>query len=147
MTNARRLTYSVITAAASVITAAALLTVGACGPVRTSEARPVVAPAHVAGGDWFVQTGCTKCHSVSVYGIHTLASTAPDLSIAVEDVPRRFGRSLDDFFMAPTGTMAMVLGTAIPMTRDERLVAIGKLKEAYRRRQEAAAAGHPVASH
>ena len=140
MTNSIRLTYGLITAAV-------LIAVSGCGPIRTGEARPVVAPAHVSGGDWFVQTGCTKCHSVSVYGIQTLASTAPDLSIAVEDVPRRFGRSLDDFFTSPTGTMAMVLGTAIPMTTDERLVAIAKLKEAYRRRQEAAAAGHPVASH
>jgi hypothetical protein len=139
MTNTRRLAYSVIAAAA-------LIAVSGCGPVRTSEARPVVAPAHVPGGDWFVQTGCTKCHSVSVYGIHTLASTAPDLSIAVEDVPRRFGRDLDDFFTAPTGTMAMVLATAIPMTKEERLVAIAKLKEAYRRRQEATGAGPPVAS-
>ena len=140
MTNTRRLT-------SGLITAAVLIAVGACGPVRTSEARPVVAPPHVSGGEWFVQTGCTKCHSVSVYGIQTLAWAAPDLSIAVEDVPRRFGRSLDDFFRSPTGTMAMVLGTAIPMTTDERLVAIAKLKEAYRRRQEAAAAGRPVVSH
>jgi hypothetical protein len=130
-----------------VLAAAAAIGVAACGPVRTSEARPVVAPAHVPGGDWFVQTGCTKCHSVSVYGLQTLASTAPDLSIAVEDVPRRFGRTLDDFFLSPSGTMAMVLSTAIPMTREQRLTAVDKLKEAYRRRQEAAGAGHPVASH
>lgn len=125
----------------------ALIGVAACGPARTAEARPLVAPAHVPGGEWFVQTGCTKCHSVSVYGIHTLASTAPDLSIAVEDVPRRFGRSLDDFFKSPSGTMDLVLSTAIPMTPDERLLAIDKLKEAYRRRQEATGAGPPVASH
>ena len=130
-----------------VLVAAAAISVAGCGPVRTSEARPVVAPANVAGGDWFVRTGCTKCHSVSVYGIHTLASTAPDLSIAVEDVPRRFGRTLDDFFASPSGTMAMVLSTAIPMTLEQRQIAIVKLKEAYRRRQEATAAGHPVPSH
>ena len=125
----------------------ALTGVVACGPVRTAEARLLVASAHVPGGQWFVQTGCTKCHSVSVYGIHNLASTAPDLSIAVEDVPRRFGRSLDEFFKSPTGTMDLVLSTAIPMTPAERLVAIDKLKEAYRRRQEATGAGPPVASH
>ena len=125
----------------------ALIGAVACAPASTSEARALVAPAHVQGGEWFVQTGCTKCHSLSVYGIHNLASTAPDLSIAVEDVPRRFGRSLDDFFKSPTGTMDMVLSTAIPMTPDERLVAIDKLKEAYRRRQEATGAGAPVASH
>lgn len=124
----------------------ALIGVVACGPART-EARPLVAAAHVPGGEWFVQTGCTKCHSVSVYGIHNLASTGPDLSIAVEDVPRRFGRSLDDFFKSPSGTMDLVLSTAIPMTPDERLLAIDKLKEAYRRRQEATGPGAPVASH
>ena len=125
----------------------ALIGAVACGPARTAEARLLVAPAHVPGGEWFVQTGCTKCHSVSVYGIHNLASTAPDLSIAVEDVPRRFGRSLDEFFKSPSGTMDLVLSTAIPMTPDERLVAIDKLKDAYRRRQEATGAGPPVASH
>jgi hypothetical protein len=125
----------------------ALIGVVACGPVRTSEARPLVAAPHVPGGEWFAQTGCTKCHSVSVYGIHNLASTAPDLSIAVEDVPRRFGRSLDDFFKSPSGTMDLVLSTAIPMTPAERLLAIDKLKDAYRRRQEATGAGPPVASH
>lgn len=125
----------------------ALLGLVACGPARATEARPVVAPAHVPGGEWFVQTGCTKCHSVSVYGIYNLASTAPDLSIAVEDVPGRFGRSLDDFFTSPSGTMDLVLSTAIPMTPDERRVAIDKLKEAYRRRQETTGPGPPVASH
>ncbi len=124
-----------------------LMAAAACSAVPPSEARPIVAAAHVEGGDWFVQTGCTRCHSVSVYGILSPGATAPDLSIAVEDVPRRFGRSLDDFFQSPTGTMAMVLSTAIPMTADERLVAIGKLKDAHRRRQEAAGAGLPVASH
>lgn len=124
-----------------------LVAAGACGTVPASEARPVVAAAHVEGGDWFVQTGCTRCHSLSVYGIQNPGATAPDLSVAVEDVPRRFGRSLDDFFMSPTGTMAMVLDTAIPMTGEERRVAIEKLKEAYRHRQEAAGAGRPLASH
>lgn len=131
----------------SLLLGIALIGVVACRPAGATEARAVVAPPHVQGGEWFLQTGCTKCHSVSVYGIRNLASTAPDLSIAVEDVPRRFGRSLDDFFKSPTGTMDLVLSTAIPMTPAERLVAIDKLKEAYRRRQEATGAGAPVASH
>jgi len=124
------------------------LAIGAgCASAPAAEARPVVAAADVEGGEWFAQTGCTKCHSVSVYGIYNLASTAPDLSLAVEDVPRRFGRSLDEFFHEPSGTMAMVLSTAIPMTADQRTLAITRLKEAYRLHQEAAGAGRPVASH
>jgi hypothetical protein len=43
--------------------------------------------------------------------------------------------------------MAIVLSTVIPMTADERLVAVQKLKDAYQRRQEATGAGPPVASH
>lgn len=133
--------------AAGVLTLLGLMAAGACGSVPASEARPIVSGAHVEGGDWFVQTGCTQCHSVSVYGIQPPGATAPDLSVAVEDVPRRFGRSLDDFFVSPTGTMAMVLATAIPLTDAERRVAIEKLKDAYRHRQEAAGAGRPRASH
>jgi len=124
-----------------------LIGAAACGSVPVPEARPLVAPAHVQGGDWFAQTGCTKCHSVSVYGLHTLAAAGPDLSIAVEDVPRRFGRSLDDFSKSPSGTMSLVLSTVIPMTSDERLMAVDKLKDAYRRRQEAISVGAPVTSH
>ena len=129
------------------VAALGLMAATACAPAASSEARPAVAGAHVQGGDWFVQTGCTRCHSVSVYGIQNMAAAGSDLSIAVEDVPRRFGQSLDDFFRSPTGTMAIVLSTVIPMTADERLVAVQKLKDAYQRRQEATGAGPPVASH
>ena len=115
----------------------------ACASVPASEAH-TVAPAHVQGGAWFVQTGCTACHSMSVYGIWNLAATAPDLSIAVDDVPKRFGRSLEDFLREPTGTMAMVLSSRIPLTDEERAVAIEKLKEANRLHH---AAGAPMPSH
>lgn len=136
---------AVLVVAASAVLATAIA--AGCASAPAAEARPVVAAANVQGGDWFTQTGCTKCHSVSVHGIYNLASTAPDLSLAVEDVPRRFGRSLDEFFHQPSGTMAMVLSTAIPMTAEQRGVAISKLKEAYRLHQEATGAGRPVASH
>lgn len=125
----------------------ALIGAVACGPARATEARPLVAPAHVPGGEWFEQTGCTACHSITVYGIRNLASTAPDLSVAVEDVPRRFGRTLDEFLQAPTGTMAMVLSSRIPLTSEQRSLAIRKLKDAYREHQSALDAARPVASH
>jgi hypothetical protein len=128
---------------AGVLAAAALGT--ACVTAPPAEARPVVAPAEVQGGAWFEQTGCTACHSVSVYGIHSLAATAPDLSVAVADVRTRFGRTLEDFLHAPSGTMEMVLKSRIPMTSADRDLAIRKLQEAYRAYQRQAA--RPTVSH
>ena len=91
-----------------VVLAAAI--VAACvsyGCDQQAEAKPValaVAGPEVQRGDWFKQTGCIDCHSMSVYRIHNLTAVAPDLSIAVEDVPRRFGVPLEEFLHAPTGT-------------------------------------------
>jgi hypothetical protein len=128
--------------------AALLITVASvgCNAVSISEARPV-APATVTEGAWFEQTGCTTCHSVSVYGLYNLTANAPDLSVAVEDVPRRFGRSLEDFLRAPTGTMEVVVSSRIPMTDQERLLAVERLQEAYRRYKAAASGSGPMPSH
>jgi hypothetical protein len=137
------MTRALIIAVAALIAAAA-----ACAGV--SEAKPPaisIAGPEVQGGEWFRQTGCTECHSMSVYRILNLTAVAPDLSIAVEDVPRRFGVSLDEFLQAPTGTMAMVLSSRIPLTPEQRVIAINKLKEAYREHQEAAGVVRPIASH
>lgn len=82
-------------------------------------------------GAWFVQTGCFVCHSVSSLGVKSPAQIGPDLALAVEDVQSRFGRTVDDFFMNPTGTMSVVLSRQIILTPDQRRVAIGKLREAY----------------
>jgi hypothetical protein len=119
---------------------------GACTSLSFSATHPA-GDARAQAGDWFVKTGCTTCHSITVYGIWTLAATAPDLSIAVEDVPRRFGRSLEDFLQSPTGTMSMVLSSQIRLTEQERAMAVVQLKEAYRRHQEKSVAGGPVPSH
>lgn len=134
-----------ILAAATAI--AALMWMGGCAATPAAEGRPLVAPAHAQGGDWFVQTGCTRCHSATVYGIHTLEATGPDLSIAEEDVKRRFGRTLEDFLHAPTGTMALVLNTVIPMTSQDRDLAIEKLREAYKEYQTSNPSARPVVSH
>jgi hypothetical protein len=127
---------------------ASLMLVGfaACAPVRPSEARMVAAPP-APGGDWFKQTGCTDCHSVSAYKIWNVAAVGPDLSLAVEDVPQRFGRTLEDFLHAPTGTMAMVLSTRIPLSPEQRDEAIEKLQAAYRRHQGLPDPIEPVKSH
>ena len=125
---------------------AVVLSGAGCASVSPSEAR-TAAGRHVGGGEWFVQTGCTACHSVTVYGLWNPAVSAPDLSIAVEDVPKRFGRSLEDFLRAPTGTMAMVLSSRIILTDSGRLLAIERLEEAYALHQHRNAVTRPVASH
>lgn len=118
----------------------------ACAPVRTADAQPGRSE-QLPGGEWFKQTGCTDCHSISAYRMWNLAAQGPDLSVAVEDVPKRFGRSLEDFLHAPTGTMAMVLSSRIPLTAAERDVAIAKLHQAYRLHQGLSEPVRPLASH
>lgn len=119
---------------------------GGCVADSPAQAQTAAGP-DVRGGEWFTQTGCTACHSISVYRVWNLAATAPDLSEAVEDVPRRFGVSLEDFLHAPTGTMAMVLSTRIPLTPEQRDLAIEKLREAYRRHRGLPDPIPPLASH
>ncbi|MEW6062363.1 MAG: c-type cytochrome, partial [Bacteroidota bacterium] len=82
-------------------------------------------------GAFFVTKRCFVCHSVSSLGVDAAAQIGPDLALAVEDVQSRFGRTLDDFLMKPTGTMDVVLSTMIPLTKEERLEAIEKLRHAY----------------
>jgi len=82
-------------------------------------------------GAWFVETGCFVCHSISALGVQSPAQIGPDLSNAVEDVQTRFGRTIDDFLRAPTGTMAVVLSRQIVLTPEQKAVAIQKLREAF----------------
>lgn len=82
-------------------------------------------------GAFFVTKRCFVCHSVSSFGVEAAAQIGPDLALAVEDVQSRFGRTLDDFLMKPTGTMDVVLSTMIPLTKEERREAIAKLRQAY----------------
>lgn len=125
MTGARRRRSEFLLA---VLLSAVLIGAG-CVADAASDASPVRTVSPAAG--WFIQTGCTGCHSLSVYGVVNLTVGAPDLSVAVEDVPKRFGRPLDDFLREPTGTMAMVLSSRIHLSDAERLLAIEKLKVAY----------------
>lgn len=127
----------------------AIVTAGlatACAPAQDAAAQPA-AQEHLAGGEWFKQKGCTDCHSISAYRMWNIAAQGPDLSEAVEDVPKRFGVPLEQFLHAPTGTMAMVLSSRIPLTRDERDLAIHKLHDAYRRHRGLPDAMRPSPSH
>ncbi len=92
-------------------------------------------------GAWFVKTGCFVCHSISSLGVKSPAQIGPDLSIAVEDVQARFGRTVDDFLAAPTGTMSVVLSRQIVLSPEEKAVAVQKLREAFAEYQKQKAAG------
>lgn len=87
-------------------------------------------------GAFFVKNNCFICHSVSSLGVESASKIGPDLSDAVTDVQSRFGRTLDDFLMAPTGTMSVVLATQIPLTTEQRQEAIALLKVAHQRKLE-----------
>jgi len=97
-------------------------------------------------GAWFVKTGCFVCHSLSVYGVKSPAQIGPDLSTAVEDVQARFGRTLDDFLRAPTGTMSVVLSRQIILTPDQKQIAVQKLHEAFAEYQKQKTAASTVAA-
>jgi hypothetical protein len=94
-------------------------------------------------GAWFVKTGCFVCHSVSVYGVKSPAQIGPDLSTAVEDVQTRFGRTLDDFIEAPTGTMQVVLSRQIVLDEQQKSEAVARLREAFAEHQRLAAGQPP----
>lgn len=94
-------------------------------------------------GAFFVNKRCFVCHSVSSLGVEAAAQIGPDLALAVEDVQSRFGRTLDDFLMKPTGTMDVVLSTMIPLTKEERLEAVAKLRHAYELKKQEKAVPKP----
>lgn len=101
-------------------------------------------------GAWFVQTGCFVCHSIAALGVKSPAQIGPDLSTAVEDTQKRFGMTVDDFIMNPTGTMSVVLSRQIVLDTEQRKVAIQKLREAFaehQKQQAAGTAGPAVVSH
>ncbi len=115
---------------------------------QTAEERAAEERMRTGPGAWFVQTGCFVCHSITAFGVESPAQIGPDLSIAVTDVQSRFGRTVDDFFMNPTGTMSVVLSRQIVLTPEQRRVAIGKLREAFAEYERLKASGQdPLASH
>jgi hypothetical protein len=94
-------------------------------------------------GRFFVEKTCFICHDVSSLGIVSATKIGPDLAVAVEDVPRRMGRTLDNFLMDPSGTMQVVLSRQIKLTDDERREAIRLLKFAYEKHQKEGPAQEP----
>jgi cytochrome c1 len=82
-------------------------------------------------GQWFVRNGCFSCHAVSVFEVKGLTPIGPDLSNAVDDVKTRFGRTLEEFWKEPQGTMQMVLGQLIVLTPEQKDVGLKELRAAY----------------
>ena len=109
--------------------------------VPTPEERERERLMREGEGRFFVEKTCFVCHDVSSFGIESATKIGPDLALAVTDAPRRFGRTLDDFMMSPSGTMQVVLAKQIPLSREERLEAVRLLKIAYEKYQEQQAAG------
>ncbi|MFN7948062.1 MAG: hypothetical protein U0Z53_22115 [Blastocatellia bacterium] len=99
-----------------------------------------IAACKRSGGDhqFFVKKGCVQCHSISAFDIKSQTNVGPDLSYAVEDAPKRFGKSLDMFWQNPTGTMQLVLSSQIKLTPEEKEQALDLLKEAYEKRPQKA---------
>jgi cbb3-type cytochrome oxidase cytochrome c subunit len=93
-------------------------------------------------GAWFVKTGCFVCHSVSAFGVKSPAQIGPDLSTAVEDTQKRFGRTVDDFLREPTGTMAVVLSRQIVLTPEQKAEAVANLRAAFAEHQKQQQAGN-----
>jgi len=112
---------------------------------QTPEEKEAEAKMRTGPGAWFVKTGCFVCHSISAFGVKSPAQIGPDLSVAVEDVQARFGRTIDDFIAAPTGTMAVVLSRQIILSPEEKKVAVEKLREAFAEHLRQKAAGTSTA--
>jgi cytochrome c551/c552 len=111
---------------------------------QTAEEKEREEQMKTGPGAWFVKTGCFVCHSVSSLGVKSPAQIGPDLSTAVEDTQSRFGRTVDDFLRAPTGTMAVVLSRQIILTEEQKKEAVEKLREAFAEHQRQKAAGAPA---
>lgn len=120
----------------------ALLT--ACGKSTPSSKAPAmptlpgmaaVAPPTITGNDpraaLFLQKGCPNCHSITALGVKSSSEVGPDLSLAYEDVERRFGVKLEEFLPNPTGTMQMVLSQLITLTPAERDSIVHMLKQLH----------------
>ncbi len=103
----------------------------------TTEQALEIDRARTGKGQWFVETGCFACHSVSVYGVKSYSQMGPDLTLAQEDVEKRFDRKLEDFWHNPNGTMTMVRMQLIKLSPEEEAIGLKKLKEAYQDREKA----------
>lgn len=116
-----------------------LLPIQGLKDIPTAEEAAREEQMRTGEGRFFVEKTCFVCHDVSSLGIVSATKIGPDLSRAAEDVPRRLGRTLEDFLQNPSGTMSVVLSKQIPLTKEERAEAARLLRLAHEkfRQQEA----------
>jgi cytochrome c2 len=82
-------------------------------------------------GAFFVEHSCFVCHSISAYDIKSPTDKGPDLSYAPDDVRNRFNKTVEEFVFNPTGTMAIIFGSQIVLTDEQKWEAINKIMKAY----------------
>ena len=104
--------------------------------VLTAAQKANVEQAWDGPGKWFVRRGCMACHPISVYDVKPFMPIGPDLSIAVDDVRTRFGKSVEEFFEKPQGTMEMVLTQLIKLSAEEKAEALRELHAAHQIHQQ-----------
>lgn len=101
-------------------------------PATITDAQALeIDKARAGKGGWFVETGCFACHDVSVYGVKSITQMGPDLSIAADDVQKRFGKPLDEFWREPVGMMMIVRSQMITLSPEEQARSLQLLKDAY----------------
>jgi len=82
-------------------------------------------------GAFFVEKSCFVCHSITAFDIKSPTEKGPDLSFAPDDVRTRFGKTVEEFLFAPTGTMKIILESQIVLTDEEKWEAVEKITKAY----------------
>lgn len=90
-------------------------------------------------GRFFVEKTCFVCHSVKALDVISPTNIGPDLTLAPDDVVKRFGVPLEQFLTHPKSTMQIVLSTQIKLSPEEVQQAITLIKQAYeigKKRQE-----------
>jgi len=97
----------------------------------TAEEQALAAEGAQGPGAWFVTTGCSHCHTVSVFGVKSPTPIGPDLSTAVDDVERRFSVPIEAFIRNPSGTMKAVFARQFMLSPAQRDEAVRQLRLAY----------------
>ena len=131
------LKYTKVVVAITLLIVALAVIVGGVGNLRHAESAKTVKEREWLKGEgaFFVRKTCVSCHSISSLGIKA-GNVGPDLSEAVADTERRFGKTIEQFLDEPTGTMSIVLSTKIPLNEVEKREAVRVLRIAYQRKLE-----------
>ncbi len=103
-------------------------------PERTPEEIAKEKAMLKGPGSFFVRKRCFICHTISTLEVESPTNIGPNLAFAVKNVPKKHRMDVEQFLLAPRGTMAAILGTPeYHLTKEERKKAAALLKEAWRR--------------